>query len=289
MHIDNGYPLYSAEARARMYSYPPPYYYGGTWYYATPWLWYDGDPHGSYNYSNWQTLIVNEMNRPAPFTCTMWGTYTPPNGVVYAKFRNDSTATVTGRIRFVLTEDSLYYAGPNGDVWHNHVARDYLPDTSGTPVTLAPGESVIVSRNFTIQSGWNANKCEIVTWIQSNTMLSDSTKDIWQGGMIKVSQLTAVEEDLSQKSILRNITPIPNPCVDRTRFIFKLEKESLYQINIFDVTGRKIRTIKGYANGDTEKVEWNLNNDAGNRVVSGVYFYRFIGPEIEKSGKIVIK
>jgi|UniRef100_A0A7V3RH30 hypothetical protein len=289
MHIDNAYPLYSAEARARMYFYPPPYYYGGTWYYATPWLWYDGDPHGSYDYSNWQTRIVNEMNRPAPFTCTMWGTYTPPNGVVYAKFRNDSTATVTGRIRFVLTEDSLYYAGPNGDVWHNHVARDYLPDTSGTPVTLAPGESVIVSRNFTIQSGWNANKCEIVTWIQSNTMLPDSTKDIWQGGMIKVSQLTYIQENASQKPVHTEIRPIPNPCVNHAEFSFTLDKGELYRILIFDVSGRCIREIKGYGTGENQLVKWDLKTETGNRVSSGVYLYRFESKGTKASGKIVIR
>ncbi len=285
MHISSFYPLYCAEARARMYFYTPPYYGG----YATPWLWYDGDYHGSYTYSTWRSKIVAEMNRPAPFTCTMWGTYTPPNGVVYAKFRNDSTAAVTGRIRFVLTEDSLYYAGPNGDVWHNHVARDYLPDTSGTPVTLAPGDSITVSRNFTIQSGWNANKCEIVAWIQSNTMLPDSTKDIWQGGLIKVSQLTFIAEDESRNPVFTDIKTIPNPCVNHTRFSFTLSKGTLYRLNIFDVAGRRIREIKGIASGENQVVEWDLKNDIGNKLTSGVYLYRFESLEVNASGKIVIR
>ncbi|MGQ9664084.1 MAG: Omp28-related outer membrane protein [bacterium] len=289
MHITSGYPFYSAEAYQRWRSYPPPYYYGGTWYYATPWLWYDGDPHGSYNYTTWQSKITNEMNKPAPFTCTMWGTYTPPNGVVYAKFRNDSTATVTGRIRFVLTEDSLYYAAPNGDYWHNHVARDYLPDTSGTAVTLAPGDSITVSRNFTIQTGWNANKCEIVTWIQSTVLLSDSTRDIWQGGMIKVSQLTYIEEDGSEKRLTEKITPVPNPCVNKTTFSFKLNSGTMYQINIFDVSGRKIRTIQGRATGDEQMITWDLKDVSGLKVGSGVYLYRFESKETTSSGKIVIR
>ncbi len=291
MHIDNAYPLYCAEARQRMYFYPPPYYYGGNWYYATPWLWYDGDPHGSYSYTTWESKIVAEMNRPAPFTCTMWGTFNPStgNGTIYAKYRNDSTATVTGRIRFVLTEDSLYYSAPNGDVWHNHVARDYLPDTSGTQVTLAPGDSVTVSRNFTIQSGWVYTRCEIVTWIQSNTMLPDSTKDIWQGGLIKVSNLVFVEEDNFENSIVSEIKPIPNPCVTNTKFTFRLNHGTPYQISIFDVLGRKIRTIKGTATGSKQMIEWDLKDDAGARIGSGVYLYRFEAEGIDTSGKIVIR
>ncbi len=291
MHISSSYPLYCAEALQRMYSYPPPYYYGGSWYYATPWLWYDGDPHGSYDYSQWQSKIVTEMNRPAPFTCTMWGIYTPlrGTGTVYAKFRNDSTATLTGRIRFVLTEDSLYYSAPNGDLWHNHVARDYLPDTSGTPVTLAPNDSITVSRNFTVQSGWNANKCEIVAWIQSTALLSDSTRDIWQGGLIKVSQLTYVAEENTENSLTERIGPSPNPCVNKTTFNFRLNSSTLYQINIFDVAGRKIRTIKGLATGNEQKVEWDLKDAQGKRMGSGVYFYQFESKETNASGKIVIR
>jgi len=221
----------------------------------------------------------------------MWGIYAlqKGSGTVYAKFRNDSTATLTGRIRFVLVEDSLYYSAPNGDLWHNHVARDYLPDTSGTAVTLAPGDSITASRNFTVQSGWNANKCEIVTWIQSNTILPDSTRDIWQGGLIKVSQLTYIEEDNSENPIISEIKPIPNPCVNKTTFTFRLNNGTPYQIAIFDVSGRKIRTLKGQAIGNEQMIEWNLKNDAGMRMGSGVYLYRFAGGETSTSGKIIIR
>ncbi len=221
----------------------------------------------------------------------MWGTYNQGtgNGTVYVKFKSDTTATVTGRVRFVLTEDSLYYSAPNGDLWHNHVARDYLPDTGGTAVTIAPGESVIVSRNFTVQSGWNANRCEIVAWIQSTVLLPDSTRDIWQGGMIKVTDLTAVEEDISQKPVMLTISPVPNPCVDHTKFTFTLNKGEAYTISIFDVTGRKVREIKGYSSGNKQTIEWDLKNQTGQKVNSGVYLYRFISLNTEKTGKIVIR
>ncbi|MEO0142254.1 MAG: Omp28-related outer membrane protein [candidate division WOR-3 bacterium] len=291
MHIDNQFPLYNAEARQRMYFYPAPYWYGSYWTYVTPWLWIDGTKHGRTTYTTWQDSIVARMNRPAPFLCTMWGTYNQGtgNGTVYVKFKSDTTATVTGRVRFVLTEDSLYYSAPNGDLWHNHVARDYLPDTGGTAVTIAPGDSVIVSRNFTVQAGWNANRCEIVAWIQSTVLMPDTTIEIWQGGMIKVTNLTAVEEDISQKPVMLTISPVPNPCVDHTKFTFTLNKGEAYTISIFDVTGRKVREIKGYSSGNKQTIEWDLKNQTGQKVNSGVYLYRFISLNTEKTGKIVIR
>ncbi len=287
MHVSSSYPLYCAEAYQRFRFYLPPYNGG----YATPWLWYDGDPHGSYTYSQWESKIVTEMNRPAPFTCTMWGSYNQGtgNGTVFAKFRNDSTATLTGKIRFVLTEDSLYYSAPNGDLWHNHVARDYLPDTGGTQVTLAPGDSVTVSRNFTVQASWNASRCEIVTWIQSNTILPDSTRDIWQGGLIKISNLTQIEEDEQENLVITSIKPFPNPCVNHTTFSFKFDTGAHYRITIFDISGRKIRTISGIATGNEQNTQWDLKNNSGNRISAGVYFYRFEADQVNDTGKIVIR
>ena len=76
MHVVSSYPLYCAEALQRMYTYRPPYNGG----YATPWLWYDGDQHGSYSYSLWESKITTRMAQPAPVTVTMWGDYSTTAG-----------------------------------------------------------------------------------------------------------------------------------------------------------------------------------------------------------------
>jgi hypothetical protein len=269
-----------------MYFYLPPYYGG----YATPWLWYNGDQHGSYDYGNWQTRIVNEMNKPSPFSLTTWGTYSNfrGSGTIYAKFRNDSTATLSGKIRFILTEDSLYYSAPNGDLWHNHVARDYLPDTGGTQVTLAVGDSVTVSRNFTTQASWNVNKCEIITFIQSNVYLADSTRDVWQGGIQKVSSLVNVDEG-KLTELRPPVVLAPNPCVREAKLSFALYQGLPYALDIFDITGRRVGTLSGIAAGNQETVTWDLRNDAGARVAPGVYFYRFDSARLKTSGKIVVE
>lgn len=188
MHIaNNSYGMYLAEAVQRMTWYPPPQ--GGSYY--TPWLWYDGNQHGSYDYANWQSRIVSRMNQTSPVTITMWGTYNPGtrSGTIYARYRNDGTFTINGNALFVLDEDSIYQPTPNGDQWHNHVARDYIPNYVGSSVSIPAGDSVTVSQPFTLQLGWNSNRCEIVTWIQNPVMQSDSTKEIWQGSIKKINQL----------------------------------------------------------------------------------------------------
>ena len=286
MHVVSGYPYYWWEARNRMYYYAPPYNGG----YATPWLWYDGDQHGSYTYSLWRSKIVARMNQPSPVTVTLWGDYNSANGngTFNVQFRNDSTATINGRVIMVITEDSLYYLAPNGDAWHNHVARDYVPNQNGQTVTIAPGDSVTVTQSFTTSPSWDVNKCDIITWIQDDNMQPDSTKEIWQGGTIKVIEL-AVREEMSKTAIDRQVTPMPNPCVDGMKFSFNLPVGIAYQIDIFDVTGRRVRTLSGESNADQESVRWNRMDDAGSSVNAGVYFFRFKSNVINTSGKIVVR
>ncbi len=290
MHISQYYPLYCAEAVQRMYYYPPPYYYNGDWYYATPWLWYDGDPHSGW-YTSWGSIIVNRMNQPAPVTITMWGHYETgaDTGRVYAQFRNDSTDAINGRVIFALTEDSLYYTAPNGDVWHNHIARDYLPNPTGQVVNIPAGDSVTLNQPFSFDPGWLRYRCELVTWIQNDIMTADSIKEIWQGGILKATELTGVQEEESDEIISDKVTAAPNPCVMSTAFMFSLPAGVDYQIGIYDVAGRHVRTLQGTSEGGKESAQWDRKNERGSLAGAGVYFYRFESKTINTTGKLVVR
>ncbi len=230
------------------------------------------------------------MSKASPFTCTTWGTYalSDGSGTIYARFRNDSTASVTGRIRFVITEDSLYYVGPNTDPWHNHVARDFLPDTSGTAFTVAAGDSVTTSRAFTIQTGWNQNKCKIVVWVQAVNLLADSTRDVWQAGIRNVMDLVVGADEQDQISVQPAIMATPNPCVGRTELRFTLYRNTAYAIGIYDALGRKVTSFRGVARGESESVIWNGTKDDGSKVNPGIYFYQIDSKRLKTGGKIVL-
>jgi hypothetical protein len=290
MHASSGYPLYCAESRQRWFWYPAPYWYNGSWAYATPWLWYDGNKHGGYTYSQWQTKINTEMNVPSPVTTTIIGAYNPSTRflMIQAKYRNDTTVALTNaRSMCVITEDSLYYSAPNGDVWHNHVARKYLPNINGHTVTIAAGDSVTVLDTFTLNAAWIANKCQAVVWLQNTTMLADSTKPIYQGGLVNISALP-IEEIGLQPIVPSAVQTWPNPCVKGTAFSFSLSLNAPYTISIFDITGRLVNQITGSGQGVQEQVKWNRHDRNGQMVGSGVYLFRFESGEIKADGKIVV-
>jgi len=175
MHIVGGYPLYCAEASNRASSF-----YGVTY---TPDVYIDGDQTAS----GYAAAITNRMNQDASVTMTLWGMYMPNrgDGTIYAKFRNDSTQSITARVYFVIVEDSCYYVGPNGDVWHNNVARDYLPTEIGETVTIASGDSATISRAFNVPVGWDQDRCLIYAWIQEDT----GDKEVFQSGIVALPDL----------------------------------------------------------------------------------------------------
>ncbi|MEO0136076.1 MAG: T9SS type A sorting domain-containing protein [candidate division WOR-3 bacterium] len=251
-----------------------------------PWLWYDGNQHGGMDYSQWESVIINRLNQPAPVTIYLDGEYSPGSnsGTIYATFKNDSTATINGRVIFVITEDSLFYPAPNGALWHSNVPRDYIPDHNGVLVSIPPGDSITVTMPFTTHPNWNKSHCKIKTWIQNDVMLPDSTKEIWQGAMVNLLELGVVEKP-GEKIQKLNLQVLPNPCPRTGALRFSLPDASEYKISMYDCTGREIRNISG----NTKHEKWDLRDNQGRTVKPGVYFYRIFYKRQVFSGKCVIE
>ncbi len=60
-------------------------------------------------------------------------------------------------------------------------------------------------------------------------------------------------------------------------------------LRIFDVSGRVVRTlVDGRQTEGAKSVTWNGTNDAGQRVASGIYFYRMSAPGFTETKKMVL-
>ncbi len=279
------YPLYLAEAIDRWHSYPPSYY----GYYVIPWLWYDGNPHLGKTFSVWEDSIVSRMNQPSVVTITLNGYYSSSgNGMISAQFRNDTTVTINGRALFVITEDSIYYVGPNKDSIHNHVARDFLPNPLGVGISIPPGDSATIDMPFSIQPRWNVNNCNMLVWLQDTILTSDSVKNVYQGSFIKISSLDIKENN---PDMVRNqmISVMPNPCSEELKFKFHLPAGAAYSITLFDVLGRMIRNLHGRSQGISETIVWHCKNQNGFMVHPGIYFYKADIQGQVITGKVIIR
>lgn len=80
---------------------------------------------------------------------------------------------------------------------------------------------------------------------------------------------------------------MPNPFTDRTMIEYSIPVEGKVELGIYDVTGKLIRTlVSDNQSVNYYRVMWNGTDNSGNRVASGVYFYKLSSGNFETSQKM---
>jgi len=82
----------------------------------------------------------------------------------------------------------------------------------------------------------------------------------------------------------------PNPFNPTTNISFSLPHADYVTIAVFDILGRRLKTIvdNQLMQASTHNVIWNGTNDADQRVSSGIYFYQVSTPEFSATRKMVM-
>jgi DNA-binding beta-propeller fold protein YncE len=82
---------------------------------------------------------------------------------------------------------------------------------------------------------------------------------------------------------------VPNPFNPVTTIKFSIASDQQVRLVIYDVAGRRVRTlIDERRRADIYKVTWDGRNDHGQRVASGVYFYRLNAGKFTKTKKMML-
>jgi len=94
-------------------------------------------------------------------------------------------------------------------------------------------------------------------------------------------------QPLSAFSLQQNF---PNPFNPATRISFDVpDGGANVSLVIYDSAGRLVRTlVNGYEPQGTREVSWLGENDQGQPVSSGVYFYKLTAPSFSKTKKMVL-
>jgi len=263
------------DARNKWYLYPDSA--GAHWY---PTLYVDGHGRGGVT-AAWEEYIRNELTVPTVVSLTHVGTtYNPGTrtGQVQVECDNSGAEAIDAALQFAITEDSVNYAEPNGDQWHNAISRDFVPDHFGTPVSLAAGATDTVTVPFSLDPSWVEERVELVVFLQK-TSLEGDTLVTYQGLAASVLSFTGVEEpELLAARDLR-VSVSPNPC--RTGCEFALSGAAAHgaRISVYTADGRLVSSLDAAGNRATWK-------RAG--VARGIYFYRVNAGTATAEGKLVV-
>jgi hypothetical protein len=81
--------------------------------------------------------------------------------------------------------------------------------------------------------------------------------------------------DIKQTQAFHLFQNYPNPFNPETTIEYYLHKSGDVTLSLYDIKGNLIkRYVQGILNPGTHSVQWNGRNESGNRVASGIYFYR---------------
>lgn len=277
-HLDLQFPLASPEARAKMRLYPPPQNNG----YYTPWLWIDGREYGS-GYSTWGSYIDEALTVPADIEVRLFGTYDRMSrlGQLHAEFENASDSAITASAVIVITEDSIQYSGPNGDAWHNHVCRDFVPDHIGTEITV-PGLGITtLDQEFELLTDWAEERCNVLVFLQSSTTLPDSTRPVYNSNLSPVLQLTGIAERPARTPRVA-LSVTPNPCRNRAEFTFTAPAGRGYSLQLLRLDGSLVQRLTGQTAAGVTRLNWERTGPAG------VYMYRLMVDGTAHTGKFLL-
>lgn len=108
----------------------------------------------------------------------------------------------------------------------------------------------------------------------------------WCGG----SNTTSVPSAPPAEKFVTQVEPAsPSPCQGSTVIGFTLGRPEVVRVEIYDPTGRRVRTILSTPMGPgRHSATWNGADDHGSSVASGVYLIKFTIGATQKLQKLVV-
>ncbi|KAA3610560.1 MAG: T9SS C-terminal target domain-containing protein [Calditrichaeota bacterium] len=100
---------------------------------------------------------------------------------------------------------------------------------------------------------------------------------------------TSVEQNSDTADRFSLAANYPNPFNPSTTLAFTLEKSQRVSLKIYDLKGRLVKTLMdGILDSGGHQYRWNAQNQSGQRVSSGVYYYVLQGENQRQSRKMVL-
>ena len=152
----------------------------------------------------------------------------------------------------------------------------------GRPICNATGQQTSVSGCADLAGG------AILAWRDRR----DDAGDIYAARVASNGALGVLAvPPVAEGGHLSRVTVAPCPASGPLTLSFTLPREGDVEVEVFDITGRRVRSLMGGVrpNG-LHSLQWDLRDDAGSPVDAGVYLARVRGSgEVQRSRTVVIR
>jgi len=102
-----------------------------------------------------------------------------------------------------------------------------------------------------------------------------------------ITNITSLNENL--ELVLSGLSNYPNPFASETTIQYTLTESSKVRVDIYNLSGQVIRNLQDVEQHAGEySLVWNADNNFGNPVESGYYFYKVTINNKSRSGKMIL-
>ena len=181
--------------------------------------------------------------------------------------------------------------------FYQGVAQVRIVDAGGSPVgdaTVNGTWSGAVSGSAEITTGSDGYATSYSNWTRSDGTFTFCVDNVTKSGWVYNEAANVVScgssdgsssavpvaanvriEDLEEELGFTFAGNTPNPFNPSTTINFYIPSEAGVRVEIFNVLGQRIRTLyEGSMNAGFQSLLWNADDEYGNKVSSGFYFYQ---------------
>ncbi len=175
-----------------------------------------------------------------------------------------------------LQYDSEYPSDEAGICWYDGVNIGTFPSSPGGVPQYGglPNSTIKEIEVKEIPGGYELWMSCLGRGIAVLTIITDP---------VSVAEKDHVKQDF-------NISASPNPASDKVDITFTNDRVGFVQLSVYDILGKKVKDI---INEKMEigrhTAEWNLTDQSGNSVISGLYFARYMNSGYIETVKIIVR
>lgn len=218
---------------------------------------------------NYEQAYYNQIDLPSPLEIELQFEHNRTDSfTITANVEVTGNITaVSNKIFFVITNWVEY---STSNPWYYLVVAK-SPEEDFTLTSLGETGTYTADLSFEMQADWFLEDLHAVALVQNW-----DNKAILQAAQLK-SGFTSVENPVISNDVsLRNY---PNPFNPATTISFQLSAENSGKtdLSIYNTKGQKIKQlVSGQLDEGQHSVVWNGENEAGETVSSGIYYYRLL-------------